>query len=760
MHVWTLRVAAGALCALAAAACPAGLSTQRCQVDADCPVGYRCDPAGQCRQGSARADSGAADTGARDAASGEAGRDAALPDAAAPDTAAVDAERADAVVIDAARADAAALERTAPDVQGVEATLLDAAPTDAATADRAAPDAFVADTSTGDAAPADSAAPDLPAVDAATPQDGFPDPWWNTSWSRRVRLRFHNAMQAEALVGFPVPVFLHPARFDYAQAKADGSDLRFVDGEGELVPHEIEHWHSGDVSLLWLMPPPIEAGACATPVFLYYGNPAAMPPSATGSIWPAELQLVLPMSPELGGPTADRSQGQHAVEHSGSGETPFGPWLGYALRVDGSEQLTVPTLHDSAFPQQQGSLSFLIAADSWSSAEGDLLDAEDRARDHFRLEVASDGIWARAEGPSASAGSEQSHSAPGSGQWTRLSLVWDLSLPNNQVRFSKGDWHRSFTVPASWAPSAQRLLLMGDIGSSFSGLLDDVQLASVARSTDWQFAVGLVDHDVFVVFEEQPFTPSSELSTAGAVWQGDPVALYEFDDGSGGLVRDTSTGDPPLDLTIADQSAVQWLEGALWVQRATTIASAGDAARIYDLCTSADEITIEAWVQPEHALQQGPARIVSMARDVYYCNFTLGQDLLATHRDGARYLLRLNTDDVNNSDTGNYYNSPVLASTAADHRPRPLRTHLVFTWNGDQACAYVDGELSDCQSWPGQLLGDGGWESSRLRLVNDPDPSRGRDARPWLGVLYRVAIYCEALTADQVAQNYLTGMGQ
>ena len=49
-----------------------------------------------------------------------------------------------------------------------------------------------------------------------------------------------------ALANFPVLVRLaanSPDGFDYADCATDGSDLRFADANGDLIPHEIDTWN-------------------------------------------------------------------------------------------------------------------------------------------------------------------------------------------------------------------------------------------------------------------------------------------------------------------------------------------------------------------------------------------------------------------------------------------------------------------------------------------------------------------------------------
>jgi hypothetical protein len=104
------------------------------------------------------------------------------------------------------------------------------------------------------------------------------------------------------------------------------------------------------------------------------------------------------------------------------------------------------------------------------------------------------------------------------------------------------------------------------------------------------------------------------------------LVLYDFRDGSGQVVRDTSGTGTPLNLQVEDASTVQWLSGGgLRIAGPSLIASPGPATKLIDAVKRSRAITIETWIRPENTLQAGPARIVTVSRDMGGRNFTLGQ---------------------------------------------------------------------------------------------------------------------------------------
>ena len=88
----------------------------------------------------------------------------------------------------------------------------------------------------------------------------------------------------DPLTNFPVLVRLSegsPVGFAYADCAADGSDLRFSDAAGNLIPHEIDTWDPAGESLLWVRVPVVTNGAAFN---LYYASSVPGVPSSE-NVW-------------------------------------------------------------------------------------------------------------------------------------------------------------------------------------------------------------------------------------------------------------------------------------------------------------------------------------------------------------------------------------------------------------------------------------------------------------------------------------------
>lgn len=229
------------------------------------------------------------------------------------------------------------------------------------------------------------------------------------------------------------------------------------------------------------------------------------------------------------------------------------------------------------------------------------------------------------------------------------------------------------------------------------------------------------------------------LATAGAASpriHRDLQVLYTFEAGEGDVVRDRSGVGQALDLKIGDSSAVQWSDGTLNIKAATIIASDGPAKKVIDAVKRSNAISVEAWVKPHDAKQNGPARLVTLSENSNHRNFTVGQD-------ANTYDFRLRTS----STSSNGLPSAALPKDTA----RTSLTHLVYTRDAKGRIEiFVDGKSRKTDTADGNMSG---WDDSfRFALANELNNSR-----PWLGELHLVAVYSTALSHKEVVQNYWAG---
>lgn len=104
------------------------------------------------------------------------------------------------------------------------------------------------------------------------------------NFRERVAVTFSGYAGSETLANFPALVRIPADSPIYQKCAADGSDIRFADAEGRLVPHEFDVWSPNGESLVWVRVPRL-AGT-DTSLYLYYRYRGQTAPAVSaGDVW-------------------------------------------------------------------------------------------------------------------------------------------------------------------------------------------------------------------------------------------------------------------------------------------------------------------------------------------------------------------------------------------------------------------------------------------------------------------------------------------
>jgi hypothetical protein len=303
-------------------------------------------------------------------------------------------------------------------------------------------------------------------------------------------------------------------------------------------------------------------------------------------------------------------------------------------------------------------------------------------------------------------------------------------------------------------PGASRVVVkVGQGHECWNGCANDgAELAAAIQA--WADAVDYDEHGINVegtLASRSVTLGDGVLDTGSERYAGNLIGLWEFKEGSGAIARDTSGVAPAIHLEMS--GGVEWLsnwgvafdEGML---RGSAAASRKLYDRIAEPSRGTQQYTLEAWAVPANIVQEGPARIVSYARNNGERNFTLGQVMYT-------YDFRNRSIHAGLSDEGRN-GTPSLETSDADQDAQDRLQHVVLTYDQYRGRRiYVDGVYTaDAEPIGAARLWN--WDSGH-RLAMGDEPSGGR---PWLGQLRLVAIYQQALTDDQIAQNFAAGVGE
>jgi hypothetical protein len=230
------------------------------------------------------------------------------------------------------------------------------------------------------------------------------------------------------------------------------------------------------------------------------------------------------------------------------------------------------------------------------------------------------------------------------------------------------------------------------------------------------------------------------------------VLLYEFKEGAGAVVADASGVEPAARLNLSGD--YEWMPNwGITFNEGKGQASTAFSAKLYDRIahpfTGSQQYTVEAWINTASIDQDGPARIVSYSRDNNNRNFTVGQD---NYNLDFRNRSMVPAIDENGT--------PSLSSYDADEDLQAdVPQHIVVTYdpfNGRRM--YIDAEFTDDwdeQREPGFMM-LWNWDRDYNLVVGN----ERNNSRPWEGQIRLVAIYDQALTDEQIRQNFEAGVGK
>ncbi len=214
------------------------------------------------------------------------------------------------------------------------------------------------------------------------------------------------------------------------------------------------------------------------------------------------------------------------------------------------------------------------------------------------------------------------------------------------------------------------------------------------------------------------------------------LVLYTFQHAEGNTIPDVSGVEPKVDLVIENGKNETIQNGVLKIKGSVSIHSQDNISSLTKAISQTNEVTLEAWVQPENLTQAGPARILTISKNPNERNLTLGQE-------GDHFDVRLRT-------TRTSTNGLPSLSSAKKTVEKKLQ-HVVYTRDrSGTAKLFVDGRLIKEQKISGEL---NNWNGSyQLGLANE----HGGD-RVWKGNLHLVAIFNRSLNLEDVQQHYRAG---
>lgn len=278
----------------------------------------------------------------------------------------------------------------------------------------------------------------------------------------------------QAAAQLPVAVRLHSGNFSFADAKPDGSDLRFLaaDGKTPLKFHLEQFDPANELAVAWVLVPSVPPNARGGGFVMEWGKADATSAADARGSYDTNQVFVLHMSDKEGVRDAT-GNGNHARESTAKPVT-AGP-MGGALAFDGGSRVVLPASPSLRIGAGSG-LSFTV----WikpAGADGGRVLALGAGTGAIAIELVS-GVPAVTQGRA-----QAKASAPlKPGVWQHLAVV-------------VGSGRASFFVDGQEAGGGDFNLAdaagEATLGEGLRGELDEAGLSGVARSADYIKALAL-----------------------------------------------------------------------------------------------------------------------------------------------------------------------------------------------------------------------------------------------------------------------------
>ena len=309
--------------------------------------------------------------------------------------------------------------------------------------------------------------------------------WWNDAWSSRKKFTVDttdNGVPVTDQVGTATVVIrLHDGNFNFAAAKEDGSDLRFVDSDDKtLLASQVEKFDPVmNEGFVWVKIPDIKPGA-SRDIFLYSGRNEKKKP-AKGE------KTDLPKSAYDGDTVTVYHFNEHGTppgDSSGVGvraETPGipieGSMIGSGIKLDGKKPISIPASPNSAILEAAPYTWMAFVKPTTLLPDVPLFSRKDGAN---ALRVGLDSGVPFVEITSASGTQRSAPTAPlVAGSWRHLAVVSDGTRTTIYV-----DGAAVANLPVA-LPSLNGPAFIGGDGDGkpgFAGEIDEMEVSKAARS--------------------------------------------------------------------------------------------------------------------------------------------------------------------------------------------------------------------------------------------------------------------------------------
>jgi len=306
--------------------------------------------------------------------------------------------------------------------------------------------------------------------------------WRGDGWNYRQQVTVSSDVTGSNLSEFPVLVKItDPANPIFANARADGNDIRFTDAHGNTLAYEIESYSSGAHELAAWVKTNVSSDH-DTKLYIYYGKSDAADAQDVEGTWNGDFQMVQHFDEDSGGTHSDSTSNNNDATVTGANMDAAGKING-ADHFDGSgDWVDLPYGAGIDPTTSPHTFSMWVKSDNPSASDIFFSSGQDpnnrmyigHEYSDWEMGINTDG-W----------GEGQTETTD---EWTYLTLVLDGSTASLYVNGAH-DHDKSYSSPFILAQNINVGRHPTSPGTyDYTGTFDEVRISTIARDADWILA--------------------------------------------------------------------------------------------------------------------------------------------------------------------------------------------------------------------------------------------------------------------------------
>ncbi len=352
--------------------------------------------------------------------------------------------------------------------------------------------------------------------------------WFDTSFQFRKTITIDNTKVSGSSdhTDFPVLVSISSnADLNSANVQSNGNDIFFTDTAGTKIPHEIESF-SNDAStgklVAWVKVPTLSTSTDTT-LFMYYGNAAAADQQDATAVWDSNYKGVWHLSEDPAG-TAPQMKDSTSNDNDGTSNGGLSSADQVAGQINGSLDVSggsdwIQAPHSSSL-NLVGSAATVSAWAKMTSGQSSDAGLVVKATNGYEIQL---GIQSNDKPNFRINANSGTYLTGGTtlsvGQWYFIYGIYDGSTVKVYVNgVEDGSTSNSGNIDATTEPVLIGRRAIGD-NRFFTGIIDEVRMSDVARSTDWMITRYNNENSpsAFIIIDSQTISP------AGLIPYGSPT---------------------------------------------------------------------------------------------------------------------------------------------------------------------------------------------------------------------------------------------